>query len=55
MDWGKHMVLIAATGWGQESDAREAIESGFDAHMTKPVDLRKLSALVDDLLARRRG
>jgi two-component system CheB/CheR fusion protein len=55
MEWGKHMVLIAATGWGQESDAREAIKSGFDAHMTKPVDLRKLSALVDELLARRRG
>jgi len=54
-EWGKHMVLIAATGWGQESDARAAIESGFDAHMVKPVDLRKLSALVDELLARRRG
>jgi two-component system CheB/CheR fusion protein len=54
-DWGKHMVLIAATGWGQESDEREAIEAGFDAHMTKPVDLRKLSAVVDDLLARKRG
>jgi two-component system, chemotaxis family, CheB/CheR fusion protein len=53
-EWGKHMVLIAATGWGQESDAREAIESGFDAHMTKPVDLRQLSAVVDDLLARKR-
>jgi two-component system CheB/CheR fusion protein len=55
MEWGKHMVLIAATGWGQESDAREAIAAGFDAHMTKPVDLRKLSALVDELLARRRA
>ncbi|MDP3761779.1 MAG: ATP-binding protein [Ramlibacter sp.] len=54
-EWGKHMVLIAATGWGQESDARAALESGFDAHMIKPVDLRKLSALVDELLARQRG
>jgi two-component system, chemotaxis family, CheB/CheR fusion protein len=53
-EWGKHMVLIAATGWGQESDSREAIEAGFDAHMTKPVDLRKLSATVDDLLLRKR-
>jgi two-component system, chemotaxis family, CheB/CheR fusion protein len=53
-EWGKHMVLIAATGWGQESDAREAEAAGFDAHMTKPVDLRKLSAVVDDLLARKR-
>jgi two-component system CheB/CheR fusion protein len=54
-EWGKHMVLIAATGWGQDSDAREAMEAGFDAHMTKPVDLRKLSAVVDELLARRNG
>ena len=53
-EWGKHMVLIAATGWGQEADEREAIEAGFDTHMTKPVDLRKLSAMVDDLLARKR-
>jgi two-component system CheB/CheR fusion protein len=49
------MVLIAATGWGQEADAREALEAGFDAHMTKPVDVRKLGALVDDLLRRRRA
>jgi len=54
-EWGKRMVLVAATGWGQESDEREAIEAGFDAHMTKPVDLRKLSAVVDALLLRRRG
>ena len=54
-EWGRKMVLIAATGWGQESDQRKAIEAGFDAHMNKPVDLRKLSALVDELLASRRG
>jgi two-component system CheB/CheR fusion protein len=54
MEWGRQMVLIAATGWGQPADERQAIEAGFDAHMTKPVDLRKLSAMVDDLLARRR-
>jgi two-component system CheB/CheR fusion protein len=42
------------SGWGQESDEREAAEAGFDAHMTKPVDLRKLSELMDDLLARKR-
>lgn len=53
-DWGKQMVLIAATGWGRDSDKREAIEAGFDTHMTKPVDLRKLSAVVDELLERKR-
>ena len=45
--------------YATDAKAREvslaAIESGFDAHMTKPVDLRKLSALVDDLMARKRG
>ena len=53
-EWGRQMVLIAATGWGQEADEREALRAGFDAHMTKPVDLRKLSALIDDLLMRKR-
>jgi two-component system CheB/CheR fusion protein len=53
--WGKQMVLIAATGWGQEADEREAIEAGFDAHMTKPVDLRRLGVVVDELLLRRRA
>jgi two-component system CheB/CheR fusion protein len=53
-EWGKQMVLIAATGWGQESDERKAIDAGFDAHMTKPVDLRKLSAVVDELVLLRR-
>jgi two-component system CheB/CheR fusion protein len=52
-DWGRRMVLIAATGWGQESDERKALDAGFDAHMTKPVDLRKLGALVDQLLEKR--
>ncbi|MFC5497202.1 CheR family methyltransferase [Caenimonas terrae] len=53
--WGRQMVLIAATGWGQESDERKALEAGFDAHMTKPVDLRKLAALVDTLLEQRKA
>jgi two-component system, chemotaxis family, CheB/CheR fusion protein len=53
-EWGKQMVLIAATGWGQESDERESLAAGFDAHMTKPVDLRKLSATMDELLLKKR-
>jgi two-component system CheB/CheR fusion protein len=51
--WGRQMVLIAVTGWGQESDERKAVEAGFDAHMTKPVDLRKLGAVLDALLEQR--
>ncbi|HUR87675.1 MAG TPA: CheR family methyltransferase [Ramlibacter sp.] len=51
-DWGKQTVLVAATGWGQQADHDEAIAAGFDAHMTKPVDIRKLSALLDEKLSK---
>ena len=36
--WGKTMVLIALTGWGQEEDKRRTREAGFDGHLVKPVD-----------------
>jgi CheY-like chemotaxis protein len=31
-------VLVAVTGWGQAQDKRRALDVGFDAHLTKPVD-----------------
>ena len=46
--WGRGMVLIALTGWGQESDRRRSHEAGFDNHLTKPVDPHVL----DELLAK---
>jgi PAS domain S-box-containing protein len=45
--WGRKMVLVALTGWGQEEDRRRSREAGFDHHLTKPVDpvaLKKLLA-----------
>jgi DNA-binding response OmpR family regulator len=30
--------LIALTGWGQEEDVLRSRASGFDEHLTKPVD-----------------
>jgi PAS domain S-box-containing protein len=36
--WGKDMVLVAVTGWGQEEDRRRSQEAGFNAHLVKPVD-----------------
>ena len=35
--WGREMVLIALTGWGQDEDRRRSQEAGFDHHLTKPV------------------
>jgi signal transduction histidine kinase len=30
--WGRCLVLIAVTGWGQEEDVRRSHEAGFDRH-----------------------
>ena len=38
--------LIALTGYGQAEDMRQAIKAGFDAHLTKPVNLDQLMALL---------
>jgi CheY-like chemotaxis protein len=46
--WAKSTVLIALTGWEQKEDKRLAMETGFDHHLTKPVepaDLEKLLAM----------
>jgi CheY-like chemotaxis protein len=43
--WGKGMLLIAITGWGQADDKRRALAAGFDHHMTKPVDPAQLETL----------
>jgi CheY-like chemotaxis protein len=40
--WGKNIVLIAVTGWGQVEDRRLSHEAGFDYHMVKPVDPQEL-------------
>jgi CheY-like chemotaxis protein len=50
--WGKDIVLIALSGWGQERDKRESQAAGFNHHLVKPVDLRELEALLDSSGAR---
>ena len=51
--WGKAMVLVAVTGWGQAEDKRRAHEAGFDHHFTKPLDLDVLGAFLGEALALR--
>jgi CheY-like chemotaxis protein len=38
--------LIALTGWGQEKDRQRSKESGFDHHLTKPVNFQVLKDLI---------
>ncbi len=43
--WGKPITLVALTGWGQEEDIRRTTESGFDAHLVKPLTMSSLKTL----------
>jgi signal transduction histidine kinase len=47
--WGKSMVLVALTGWGQDTDRRRTRETGFDSHLVKPLDLEVLTRFLSDL------
>jgi PAS domain S-box-containing protein len=45
--WGRNIVIVALTGWGQDEDRRRSQAAGFDHHLVKPVDpaiLRQLLA-----------
>ncbi|TFY98322.1 hybrid sensor histidine kinase/response regulator [Ramlibacter humi] len=53
-DWGRDMILVAATGWGQETDIRHSMEAGFDAHLTKPLNVGRIKGVIEELAARRR-
>jgi signal transduction histidine kinase len=43
------IVLVALTGWGAESDRLRSNEAGFDHHLTKPVQLDVVEALLAGL------
>ena len=47
----KNTVIVAQTGWGQESDRARAFEAGFDHHITKPVSLDLLTKLLSEIQA----
>jgi CheY-like chemotaxis protein len=42
-------MLVALTGWGQESDRQESREAGFDRHLVKPVNPEEIRALMTDI------
>ena len=50
--WGTRVVVVAITGWGQQSDKRSALQSGFDAHITKPADPARLEQVICSLSKR---
>ena len=50
--WGKRMLMIAITGWGQDVDRRKSQEAGFDHHLVKPVDASAIVALMHESTSR---
>ena len=44
-----NVVLIAVTGYGQDSDRARSAAAGFDHHLVKPVDILKLESILVDV------
>src|SRR6185437_15028511 len=49
--WGSSMMLVALTGWGQDADRRRSQEAGFNSHLVKPLDLARLTQVLEELSA----
>jgi DNA-binding response OmpR family regulator len=47
--WGRHMVVVALTGWGQDEDRARSKLAGFDSHLVKPVELGVLTSMLANL------
>jgi PAS domain S-box-containing protein len=41
-----HVVLVAMTGYGKDSDRHRAMQAGFDHHMVKPVSFDEMAKLL---------
>jgi PAS domain S-box-containing protein len=50
--WGKSVIIIAVTGWGQEADKVRSQEVGCDGHLVKPVSLGDLEKVLAEFMLR---
>lgn len=48
--WGRKAQLVALTGWGQDSDRRNALNAGFHHHLVKPAEPEALRAVIDSIV-----
>ncbi len=51
----EHVFAVAMTGYGSGDDRRRTEAAGFDAHLTKPVELDALTALLNEQGRRHTG
>jgi PAS domain S-box-containing protein len=45
--WGREVMIVALTGWGQQADYKRSRQAGFDEHLVKPVAPEALREVVD--------
>lgn len=43
-------LIVALTGWGQQSDRLKSAQAGIDHHLVKPLDLAALKQILDSVL-----
>jgi signal transduction histidine kinase/CheY-like chemotaxis protein len=53
--YGDAPYLVALTGYGQPEDRARALASGFDEHVTKPVDIKAIERLLAGVMPTRRA
>ncbi len=47
--WGKNILIVALSGWGQEEDRQKSKLAGFNGHLVKPVELAILLDMLGNL------
>ena len=50
-EFGNLITLVAVTAYGREEDRVRTRKAGFDAHVTKPMDIDMLESIVDTACA----
>jgi two-component system CheB/CheR fusion protein len=43
---GRDMLIVAQTGWGQDTDRKRSQDAGFDYHLVKPVAVEALEGIL---------
>lgn len=51
----RHIGIVALTASAMKGDDAKALEAGYDGYITKPIDTRKFSGQVAEILARLGG
>ena len=47
---GRLIPIIAMTANAFEEDVKKSLEAGMNGHLSKPIDIQKMYALLDHLL-----